>query len=153
MLVTRHLLYDQFNVQLSDHCAPAPVHGVIVPGRQQEGSSAPQLLPQLRRQAGGEVRSSGERDGLYLSYIVAIFSLGFNWLPLSDPGEKVGASWQEEGGKRQEAGSPSSWAVVSLLDWAVVSSGFPSGFALRKSLGAALPALGKPRPSLLFYLD
>ena len=25
--------------------------------------------------------------------------------------------------------------------------------ALGKSLGAALPALGKPRPSLLFYLD
>ena len=33
------------------------------------------------------------------------------------------------------------------------SSGFPSGFALGKSLGAALPALGKPRPSLLFYSD
>ena len=80
------------------------MHGVIVPRRQEEGSSASQLLPQLRRQAGGEVRSSGERDGLYLSYIVAIFSLGFNWLPLSDPGEKVGASWQEAGGRRQEAG-------------------------------------------------
>ena len=26
-------------------------------------------------------------------------------------------------------------------------------FDLGKSLGAALPALGKPRPSLLFYLD
>ena len=37
--------------------------------------------------------------------------------------------------------------------WQGCSSGFPSGFALGKSLGAALPALGKPRPSLLFYLD
>ena len=33
------------------------------------------------------------------------------------------------------------------------SLGIPSGFALGKSLGAALPALGKPHPSLLFYLD
>ena len=32
-------------------------------------------------------------------------------------------------------------------------TGFPSGFAPGKSLGAALPALGKPRLSLLFYLD
>ena len=32
-------------------------------------------------------------------------------------------------------------------------SGFPSGFAFGKSLGAALPALGKPPSSLLFYLD
>ena len=31
--------------------------------------------------------------------------------------------------------------------------GFPSGFDLGESLGATLPALGKPRPSLLFYLD
>ena len=37
--------------------------------------------------------------------------------------------------------------------WQGCSSGFPSGFPFGKSLGAALPALGKPRPSLLFYLD
>ena len=41
--------------------------------------------------------------------------------------------------------TPSSWQGCSL--------GFPLGFALGKSFGAALPALGKPRPSLLFYLD
>ena len=34
------------------------------------------------------------------------------------------------------------------LGWQGCSSGFPSGFAL-----AALSALGKPRPSLLFYFD
>ena len=37
--------------------------------------------------------------------------------------------------------------------WQGCSSGFPSGFTLWKSLGAALSAVGKPRPSLLFYLD
>ena len=37
--------------------------------------------------------------------------------------------------------------------WQGCSSGFPMGFALWKSLRAAPPALGKPRPSLLFYLD
>ena len=33
----------------------------------------------------------------------------------------------------------------------VKEEGFPSGFAFGKSLGAALPALGKPRPSRPFY--
>ena len=33
------------------------------------------------------------------------------------------------------------------------SLGFPSGFALEKSLRVALPALEKTRPSLIFYLD
>ena len=33
------------------------------------------------------------------------------------------------------------------------SSEFTSVFALGKSLGTALPPLGKPHPSLLFYLD
>ena len=42
---------------------------------------------------------------------------------------------------------------VKELGWQSWSSGFPLGFALGKSLGAALPVLGKPRPSLLFYLD
>ena len=40
-----------------------------------------------------------------------------------------------------------------LLGWQGCSSRFPSGFALGKSLGAALPSLGKPRPSLVLYLD
>ena len=32
------------------------------------------------------------------------------------------------------------------------TSEFPSGFALGKTLGAALPAFDKPCPSLLFHL-
>ena len=36
--------------------------------------------------------------------------------------------------------------------WQGCSPEFPGGFALGKSLRAALQALGKPRPSLLFYL-
>ena len=39
------------------------------------------------------------------------------------------------------------------LGWQGCSSGFPLAFALVKSLGAALPALGKTRASLFFYLD
>ena len=46
----------------------------------------------------------------------------------------------------------SGWMEFSS-GWQGCSSGFPSGFALGKSLGAALPALGKPPPSLLFYSD
>ena len=41
----------------------------------------------------------------------------------------------------------------AFLGLAVLSSGFPMGFALGKFLGAAMPALGKHNPSLLFYLD
>ena len=37
--------------------------------------------------------------------------------------------------------------------WNHKLSVYPSGFALGKSLGAALPGLGKPRPSLLFCMD
>ena len=36
---------------------------------------------------------------------------------------------------------------------AVPLLGISSGFALGKSIGAALPALGRPDPSLLFYSD
>ena len=43
--------------------------------------------------------------------------------------------------------------VFILCLYTVPLEGFPSVFALGKSLEAALPALGKPRPSLLFYLD
>ena len=39
------------------------------------------------------------------------------------------------------------------LGWQGYSLGFSSGSSLRKSLRTALPALIKPRPSLLFYLD
>ena len=41
----------------------------------------------------------------------------------------------------------------AFLGWQGYSLGFTSGFALGKSLRAALPALVKPRPSLLFHLD
>ena len=37
--------------------------------------------------------------------------------------------------------------------WQSWSLAFPSSFSLGKSLGAALPALGKPCLSFLFYLD
>ena len=37
--------------------------------------------------------------------------------------------------------------------WQGCSEGFPNGEAWGKSRGAALPARGKPHPSLLFYLD
>ena len=47
--------------------------------------------------------------------------------------------------KSEGTGFSSGWQGYSL--------GFLLGFALRKSLGAALTALRKPRPSLLFYLD
>jgi hypothetical protein len=43
--------------------------------------------------------------------------------------------------------------VSQDLRWQCCSFGFPLGFALGKSLGAALPALGKLPPSVLFYLD
>ena len=37
--------------------------------------------------------------------------------------------------------------------WKGCSEGFPEGEAQGKSRGAALPALGKPRPFRLFYLE
>ena len=46
------------------------------------------------------------------------------------------------------------WFKLSKREgWQGCSSGFPSGLALGNSLRAALPALGKPRPSQLFYSD
>ena len=38
-------------------------------------------------------------------------------------------------------------------DWQGCSKGFPKGKGRGKSLGAALPAQGKPHPSRLFYSD
>ena len=40
-----------------------------------------------------------------------------------------------------------------FLGLAGCSLGFPSSFAIAKSIGTALPALGKSCPCLLFYLD
>ena len=42
---------------------------------------------------------------------------------------------------------------VEILRWPGCSSGFPSGFTLGKSRGAALAALRKPGHSLLSYSD
>ena len=44
------------------------------------------------------------------------------------------------------------WTGFSV-GWQGYSEGFPEGKARGKSPGTALPVQGKPRPSLLFYLD
>ena len=76
-----------------------------------------------------------------------------NKLPIRNRRCFLGGPIRKPIGKRMEMWVKESGSTGFSLGWQGSSLRFPSAFNVGKSLEAALPALGKPVFSLLFYLD